>query len=618
MQVNFIHLTGSKTGQTETVNADRIIVGRNPGSTLAFDPYQDLDVSGEHAQFSMGDDGKLLLTDLNSTNGTFMNGQQVKGPPVLCEPGSKVKFGKNGPECKVDYTPGPAKGGKTRMLLAQVQEDLEKQKQDSASSKKKTLIFAVVAAAIIGIGATIYMVLSGKAQRREKASVSLQAMLDQKSEANDQSAPKLIKDAYDAAAAIEAEAQAAMDAGDFDAARELGEQAKQAYSQVAKVAAAVNAAQEKREEAVGQFADTYAAAELKKGDGLLAQARKKGADPEKARQFAFQARSEYRKAQQVAYFEGVSAAARKAEEQANLQLKAMAEEAERRRAEEIARLEAQAAAADREAQERLRRELDELRKRPPDPSQLLLQTIEIAKKKVMLVEASLYVVADGNEIELDQRRYGTAFLYKNGHIVTAKQTLLPHLFEAELRGQTELLKKQGREIKAKYRVWVYNVRSQEFQVLFSTEKGNLDVGFMAPDKMLDEKQKASIEFNYQMTEVEVDLHDPKLNNLGSLVLKADKLPDGLAAAGSAGEMSQQVVAVGAILDKTTATSASAQGNIARRQGDLVELPTNFEAPRSLVGSPVLNLETKVLGVVVYVGKASVLYQPLADVDKYIN
>ncbi len=49
MEVTFEHVSGSKKGQVEQINAERITVGRNPDNLLVFDPMQDLDVSGSHA-----------------------------------------------------------------------------------------------------------------------------------------------------------------------------------------------------------------------------------------------------------------------------------------------------------------------------------------------------------------------------------------------------------------------------------------------------------------------------------------------------------------------------------------------------------------------------------------
>jgi EAL domain-containing protein (putative c-di-GMP-specific phosphodiesterase class I) len=58
------------------------VVGRRPGTQL---PLQYRTVSGNHALFKI-EAGQLLLEDLNSTNGTYLNGEKVTGRSVaVCE-----------------------------------------------------------------------------------------------------------------------------------------------------------------------------------------------------------------------------------------------------------------------------------------------------------------------------------------------------------------------------------------------------------------------------------------------------------------------------------------------------------------------------------------------------
>ena len=65
-----------------------IVVGRAPGSDILIP----LDVvSGRHARFSLMGSG-LMVEDLGSTNGTFINGNPVQGP-TPCETGDTVSIG---------------------------------------------------------------------------------------------------------------------------------------------------------------------------------------------------------------------------------------------------------------------------------------------------------------------------------------------------------------------------------------------------------------------------------------------------------------------------------------------------------------------------------------------
>ncbi|HVY63173.1 MAG TPA: FHA domain-containing protein, partial [Planctomycetota bacterium] len=62
MRISFEHLGGSRLGQRVDVESPRITVGRNPGSTIQFDPGLDSDVSGNHAEIVATPDGRVMLT----------------------------------------------------------------------------------------------------------------------------------------------------------------------------------------------------------------------------------------------------------------------------------------------------------------------------------------------------------------------------------------------------------------------------------------------------------------------------------------------------------------------------------------------------------------------------
>ena len=57
---------------------DRTTLGRRPYNDIVID---NLAVSGEHAVLQMAD-GEAILEDLNSTNGTYINGKAVKKQPL--------------------------------------------------------------------------------------------------------------------------------------------------------------------------------------------------------------------------------------------------------------------------------------------------------------------------------------------------------------------------------------------------------------------------------------------------------------------------------------------------------------------------------------------------------
>jgi pSer/pThr/pTyr-binding forkhead associated (FHA) protein len=61
-------------GRTVPVRCDDLVIGRS-GADLEVD---DRGVSRRHARLSRGPDGGWTLTDLGSTNGTFVNGVRVR------------------------------------------------------------------------------------------------------------------------------------------------------------------------------------------------------------------------------------------------------------------------------------------------------------------------------------------------------------------------------------------------------------------------------------------------------------------------------------------------------------------------------------------------------------
>jgi S1-C subfamily serine protease len=117
------HLTGSKANQVEEFalkHHNELIFGRDVSATVKFDPDRDDLVGRQHAKISRdpSDPNGFLLTDLNSTNGTFHNKQRVTGS-VKLQPGDSVQFGPGGPEFVFDVEPRPNNAAKaTRMVDA--------------------------------------------------------------------------------------------------------------------------------------------------------------------------------------------------------------------------------------------------------------------------------------------------------------------------------------------------------------------------------------------------------------------------------------------------------------------------------------------------------------------
>jgi len=116
------HLGGSKVNQVEQFLLDsfsELTIGREPGMTISFDTLRDETVSRRHAiiKVEAGDPPRFKLSDLGSSNGTLVNGQQIVGETELL-PGDAVELGTGGPKFTFDIDPRPMLPARTRVIGA--------------------------------------------------------------------------------------------------------------------------------------------------------------------------------------------------------------------------------------------------------------------------------------------------------------------------------------------------------------------------------------------------------------------------------------------------------------------------------------------------------------------
>jgi predicted component of type VI protein secretion system len=75
--------------QSVDLNAARFRIGRRPGLNLSLPSMQ---VSMIHAEFvQLG--GRIFVRDLNSTNGTYVNGSRIGNRDVALRDGDRVRLG---------------------------------------------------------------------------------------------------------------------------------------------------------------------------------------------------------------------------------------------------------------------------------------------------------------------------------------------------------------------------------------------------------------------------------------------------------------------------------------------------------------------------------------------
>ena len=90
------HVRGSKSGELGSYKPPRVSIGRTDDNDLCFDPNEDGEVSGQHAIISIQGDA-FVIEDLNSTNGTYVNGEKISEPVQLSE-GDEIEFALGGPK----------------------------------------------------------------------------------------------------------------------------------------------------------------------------------------------------------------------------------------------------------------------------------------------------------------------------------------------------------------------------------------------------------------------------------------------------------------------------------------------------------------------------------------
>lgn len=126
MRVALKVIGGKHDGKEIVISVPRFIVGR--GETAHLRPASDL-VSREHSAIEIKD-GKVLLSDLNSRNGTFLNGEKLPQPTVL-KPGDLVRIGKLQFQMVIDVVQPAAKKPKVANVAEAASRTAAKPKSSS-------------------------------------------------------------------------------------------------------------------------------------------------------------------------------------------------------------------------------------------------------------------------------------------------------------------------------------------------------------------------------------------------------------------------------------------------------------------------------------------------------
>lgn len=129
LRIRVRFLSGSKEGTVEvfpTARYDCLYFGRDPSCDVRFHPDQDPMVSRNHAvlEWRAPDESqpvRVLLSDLLSSNGTFLNDRPIREATVLFN-GDLIRFGRGGPLVRIEFERAETEAGEERPAVRQTQE----------------------------------------------------------------------------------------------------------------------------------------------------------------------------------------------------------------------------------------------------------------------------------------------------------------------------------------------------------------------------------------------------------------------------------------------------------------------------------------------------------------
>ncbi|MCF6526546.1 FHA domain-containing protein, partial [Streptomyces sp. JJ36] len=85
-------VAGPDAGGVHLLQGGRVTLGRSADADVTLD---DPDVSRLHCAITVTDGGAVTVTDLDSTNGTAVDGAAVGGSPALLPPGATLRLGES-------------------------------------------------------------------------------------------------------------------------------------------------------------------------------------------------------------------------------------------------------------------------------------------------------------------------------------------------------------------------------------------------------------------------------------------------------------------------------------------------------------------------------------------
>lgn len=126
MQVFLKIIGGKNDGREIKISVPEFVIGR--GDTAHLKPSSDL-VSRRHCSIKVAD-GKVIVADMGSRNGTFVNGDQLKGEHIA-KPGDRVRVGRLQFELVMDAAKASIKKEKVKNAVEAASRTVEAKKPSS-------------------------------------------------------------------------------------------------------------------------------------------------------------------------------------------------------------------------------------------------------------------------------------------------------------------------------------------------------------------------------------------------------------------------------------------------------------------------------------------------------
>lgn len=154
---------GTRDGESIPLEPGTLTIGRTKACDLAID---DVTVSGRHATLTCAPDGTFVLTDLGSTNGTFVHSERCT-TPVTLEAGDSFRLGKVNLRV-VSQGQVEEKAARSERSRERSERRARRDEKEGLSEQTKALLIGLLGGAIV-LALAFYVLDPGRADRRMTA-----------------------------------------------------------------------------------------------------------------------------------------------------------------------------------------------------------------------------------------------------------------------------------------------------------------------------------------------------------------------------------------------------------------------------------------------------------------